>query len=173
MFRQAGGIMAVSITTAILARHSDPGLAQSHVFWVFALLLVSYSAAHSWRSRPSRELVIRANFACHAKQVEDLDKGVTIPRCRREDGKLAIRRRRGLNSKIVPIVRSACDLREVAIVMPTILPFASNTVSWITKARASETLRPGVTSHVRGYSRCASRQLSHVECQAEAREASW
>jgi EmrB/QacA subfamily drug resistance transporter len=41
MFRQAGAIMAVSITTAILARSSDPGLAQAHVFVVFAFMLLA------------------------------------------------------------------------------------------------------------------------------------
>jgi MFS family permease len=41
MFRQSGAIMAVSITTAILARSSDPGLAQAHVFVVFAIMLLA------------------------------------------------------------------------------------------------------------------------------------
>ncbi len=40
MFRQSGSIIAVSITTAVLARSTDPGLAQAHVFIVFAALLV-------------------------------------------------------------------------------------------------------------------------------------
>jgi EmrB/QacA subfamily drug resistance transporter len=40
MFRQGGAIMAVSITTAITARSNDPGIAQAHVFLVFAALLV-------------------------------------------------------------------------------------------------------------------------------------
>jgi EmrB/QacA subfamily drug resistance transporter len=41
MFRQSGAIIAVSITTAILARSPDPGIAQAHVFLVFAVLLVA------------------------------------------------------------------------------------------------------------------------------------
>ena len=36
MFRQSGAITAVSITAAIVARSADPGLAQAHVFVVFA-----------------------------------------------------------------------------------------------------------------------------------------
>ena len=41
MFRQAGSIIAVSITTAIIARSADPGLMQARVFVVFALLMVA------------------------------------------------------------------------------------------------------------------------------------
>lgn len=41
MFRQSGAIVAVSVTTAIIARSSDPGIAQAHVFVVFAVLLVA------------------------------------------------------------------------------------------------------------------------------------
>ena len=40
MFRQSGSIIAVSVTTAIIARSSTPGLVQAHVFVVFAILLV-------------------------------------------------------------------------------------------------------------------------------------
>lgn len=40
MFRQSGAIIAVSVTTAILARSNDSGLAQAHTFMVFAGLLV-------------------------------------------------------------------------------------------------------------------------------------
>jgi MFS family permease len=40
MFRQSGAITAVSVTAAVLARSSDPGLAQAHVFEVFAAILV-------------------------------------------------------------------------------------------------------------------------------------
>ncbi len=40
MFRQSGAITAVSITAAILARSADPGLAQAHVFLVFAATLI-------------------------------------------------------------------------------------------------------------------------------------
>jgi EmrB/QacA subfamily drug resistance transporter len=40
MFRQAGAITAVSVTAAIVARSADPGLAQSHVFLVFAAVLI-------------------------------------------------------------------------------------------------------------------------------------
>ena len=39
-FRQAGSITAISITTALLARSSDPGLSQAHIFGVFALVLI-------------------------------------------------------------------------------------------------------------------------------------
>jgi EmrB/QacA subfamily drug resistance transporter len=41
MFRQSGAIIAVSITTALVARSSDPGIAQAHVFVVFAILLLA------------------------------------------------------------------------------------------------------------------------------------
>jgi MFS family permease len=41
MFRQSGAIIAVSVTTAIIARSSDAGIAQAHVFVVFAALLVA------------------------------------------------------------------------------------------------------------------------------------
>jgi MFS family permease len=40
MFRQSGAIVAVSLTTAILARSSDPGIAQADTFIVFGVLLV-------------------------------------------------------------------------------------------------------------------------------------
>jgi hypothetical protein len=40
MFRQAGAITAVSITSAILARSADPGIAQARVFLVFAAVVV-------------------------------------------------------------------------------------------------------------------------------------
>ena len=40
MFRQSGAITAVSITAAIIARSSDPGLAQAHIFLVFAAILI-------------------------------------------------------------------------------------------------------------------------------------
>ena len=41
MFRQSGSIIAVSVTTAIMARSSHPGLVQAHVFVVFAILLIA------------------------------------------------------------------------------------------------------------------------------------
>ena len=41
MFRQSGAIIAVSVTTAIIARSSHPGLVQAHVFVVFAVLLIA------------------------------------------------------------------------------------------------------------------------------------
>jgi EmrB/QacA subfamily drug resistance transporter len=41
MFRQSGAIAAVSVTAAIVARSADPGLAQAHVFVVFAATLVA------------------------------------------------------------------------------------------------------------------------------------
>lgn len=40
MFRQGGSITAVSITTAILARSSDPGLAQAYICGVYALIVL-------------------------------------------------------------------------------------------------------------------------------------
>jgi EmrB/QacA subfamily drug resistance transporter len=40
MFRQAGAITAVSVTTAVIARSSHPGVDQAHVFLVFAAILV-------------------------------------------------------------------------------------------------------------------------------------
>jgi EmrB/QacA subfamily drug resistance transporter len=39
-FRQAGAILAVSVSTTILARSSDPGLAQARIFGTFAVILV-------------------------------------------------------------------------------------------------------------------------------------
>jgi EmrB/QacA subfamily drug resistance transporter len=41
MFRQGGSIAGVSVTSAILARSSDPGVAQGHVFLVFAVLMLA------------------------------------------------------------------------------------------------------------------------------------
>jgi EmrB/QacA subfamily drug resistance transporter len=41
MFRQGGSITSVSITSAIIARSADPGVAQGHVFAVFAVLMVA------------------------------------------------------------------------------------------------------------------------------------
>jgi EmrB/QacA subfamily drug resistance transporter len=40
MFRQSGAIIAVSITTAVIARSNHPGLVQAHVFIVFVVLLL-------------------------------------------------------------------------------------------------------------------------------------
>jgi EmrB/QacA subfamily drug resistance transporter len=40
MFRQAGSITAVSVTTAILARSADPGLTQGIIFAVFAVVML-------------------------------------------------------------------------------------------------------------------------------------
>jgi EmrB/QacA subfamily drug resistance transporter len=40
MFRQAGAITAVSVTTAVLARSAHPGLMQAYIFVVFAVILV-------------------------------------------------------------------------------------------------------------------------------------
>jgi EmrB/QacA subfamily drug resistance transporter len=40
MFRQSGGITGISVVTAIIARSSNPGMAQAHVFIVLAVLLV-------------------------------------------------------------------------------------------------------------------------------------
>jgi EmrB/QacA subfamily drug resistance transporter len=41
MFRQSGAIIAVSITTAVLANSADPGIAQAHAFVVLAALLLA------------------------------------------------------------------------------------------------------------------------------------
>lgn len=41
MFRQGGSIIAVSVTTAVIARSGDPGMAQAHIFLVFAALMVA------------------------------------------------------------------------------------------------------------------------------------
>jgi EmrB/QacA subfamily drug resistance transporter len=41
MFRQSGAIVAVSVTTAIIARSSDPGIMQARVFVVVACLMVA------------------------------------------------------------------------------------------------------------------------------------
>ena len=69
MFRQSGAIIAVSVTTAIIARSSHPGLVQAHVFVVFAILLIAllplirlvpdhhgnwYAPATAGRSPPGR-----------------------------------------------------------------------------------------------------------------------
>ncbi len=48
MFRQSGSIIAVSVTTAIIARSHDPGLMQARVFVVFALLLVALLPVVWW-----------------------------------------------------------------------------------------------------------------------------
>jgi EmrB/QacA subfamily drug resistance transporter len=40
MFRQAGAITAVSVTTAVIARSAHPGIVQAHVFIVFGALLL-------------------------------------------------------------------------------------------------------------------------------------
>jgi EmrB/QacA subfamily drug resistance transporter len=40
MFRQSGGILSVSITTALLARSSDPGLTQAYTFLAEAALML-------------------------------------------------------------------------------------------------------------------------------------
>ena len=40
MFRQSGGITAISITAAIVARSADPGIAQARTFLVFAVILL-------------------------------------------------------------------------------------------------------------------------------------
>jgi hypothetical protein len=41
MFRQAGAITAVSVTTALIARSNDPGLVQARIFGVFAVLIAA------------------------------------------------------------------------------------------------------------------------------------
>jgi MFS family permease len=41
MFRQSGGIFAVSVTTAILARSTDPGAALAAMLQVFAVLMIA------------------------------------------------------------------------------------------------------------------------------------
>jgi EmrB/QacA subfamily drug resistance transporter len=41
MFRQSGSIIAVSVTTALIARSADPGVAQARVFVAFACLLLA------------------------------------------------------------------------------------------------------------------------------------
>jgi MFS family permease len=40
MFRQSGGILSISVTTALLARSSNPGITQAYVFVVEAALMV-------------------------------------------------------------------------------------------------------------------------------------
>ncbi|HXB50104.1 MAG TPA: MFS transporter [Streptosporangiaceae bacterium] len=40
MFRQSGAITAVSITASVVARSANPGIAQAHVFVVFAAVLI-------------------------------------------------------------------------------------------------------------------------------------
>jgi MFS family permease len=40
MFRQSGGILYVSVATALLARSQHPGLAQAHLFLFQAVILV-------------------------------------------------------------------------------------------------------------------------------------
>jgi EmrB/QacA subfamily drug resistance transporter len=41
MFRQSGSILALSVTTALLATAHDPAVVQSHIFLVFAVLMVA------------------------------------------------------------------------------------------------------------------------------------
>jgi hypothetical protein len=41
MFRQSGAIIAVSMTTAVLASSANPALAQAHAFVVFAALVLA------------------------------------------------------------------------------------------------------------------------------------
>jgi MFS family permease len=41
MFRQAGGIAAVSVSTAVVARSADPGSALAAVFVVFSVVMVA------------------------------------------------------------------------------------------------------------------------------------
>jgi EmrB/QacA subfamily drug resistance transporter len=41
MFRQSGAIIAVSVTTAVLANSSNPAMAQAHAFVVLAILLIA------------------------------------------------------------------------------------------------------------------------------------
>jgi hypothetical protein len=38
MFRQSGAITAISVTAAIVARSTNPGITQAHVFIVFAVI---------------------------------------------------------------------------------------------------------------------------------------
>jgi EmrB/QacA subfamily drug resistance transporter len=40
MFRQSGAITAVSVTAAVLARSAHPGIAQAHIFVVFAIIML-------------------------------------------------------------------------------------------------------------------------------------
>jgi MFS family permease len=39
-FRQTGSITCVSVVSAVIARSQHPGIAQAHVFWVLACLLI-------------------------------------------------------------------------------------------------------------------------------------
>ena len=48
MFRQGGAIIAVSLTTAIIARSHDPGVMQARVFVVFAALLTTLLPVVWW-----------------------------------------------------------------------------------------------------------------------------
>jgi hypothetical protein len=41
MFRQSGSILALSVTTALLATAHDPAVVQSRIFLVFAVLMVA------------------------------------------------------------------------------------------------------------------------------------
>ena len=40
MFRQSGGILSVSITTALLARSSNPGMTQAYTFLAEAAVML-------------------------------------------------------------------------------------------------------------------------------------
>jgi MFS-type transporter involved in bile tolerance (Atg22 family) len=40
MFRQIGGMITISVTTAIVARSSDEGIALGHAFTIFALVIL-------------------------------------------------------------------------------------------------------------------------------------
>jgi hypothetical protein len=39
-FRQTGSITCISVVSAVIARSAHPGIAQAHVFWVLAGILV-------------------------------------------------------------------------------------------------------------------------------------
>jgi hypothetical protein len=40
MFRRSGSIIAISVSTAVIARANDPGVMLGHIFVVFALVLL-------------------------------------------------------------------------------------------------------------------------------------
>ena len=59
MFRQLGGILAISLATAIAARSTNEGAALGHLFFLFAFVLIAILPLILPRTRAPRELVTK------------------------------------------------------------------------------------------------------------------
>ena len=97
MFRQSGGILSVSITTALLARSSNPGITQAYMFLVEAALIARSWSASSSSSRTTKAAGSRGQLECGwragAAQPEYINtecKGIEASWCHR----VGVRRRR-------------------------------------------------------------------------------